>query len=139
VQRNDKYPKTLAQACNLLIQWKQDPKNLMIGSSTSDGMAFANVGGEQRPPQDNFQMQCHNCQETGHCAWTCNDAWRAQASGAEAFMSGVEITEAEADDISFNFLNVSGGSRFKSSVGPGFCWTISPQQTSSATRSHWTA
>jgi hypothetical protein len=60
VQRNDKYPKTLVEACNLLIHWKQDPKNLMIRSSTSDGMAFANVGGEQRPPQDNSQMQCYN-------------------------------------------------------------------------------
>jgi hypothetical protein len=47
LQRNDKYPKTLVEACNLLIHWKQDPKNLMIGSPTSDGMAFANVGGEQ--------------------------------------------------------------------------------------------
>jgi hypothetical protein len=52
VQRNDKHPKTLVEACNLLIHWKQDPKNPMIGSPTSDGMAFANVGGEQRPPQD---------------------------------------------------------------------------------------
>jgi hypothetical protein len=70
-----------------------DPKNLMIGSSTSDGMAFANVGGEQQPPQDNSQMQCCNCQEMGHCASTGDNAWRAQASGAQAFMSGVEFTE----------------------------------------------
>jgi hypothetical protein len=126
VQRNDKHPKTLVEACNLLIHWKQDPKNLMIGSSTSpknlmigsstsDGMAFANVGRKQRPPQDNSQMQCCNCQEMGHCALTCNNAWRAQASGAQAFMSGVEITEPEDDDISFNFLNLSGSSRFNSS------------------------
>jgi hypothetical protein len=75
----------------------------MIGSSTSDGMAFANVGGEQRPPQDNSQTQCCNCQEMGHWASTCNNAWRAQASGAQAFMSGLEIAEPEDDDISFNF------------------------------------
>jgi hypothetical protein len=31
-------------------------------------------------------------------------------------MSGVEIAEPEDDDISFNFLNVSGSSRFNSSV-----------------------
>jgi hypothetical protein len=118
VQRNDKCPKTLVEACNLLIHRKQDPKNLMIRSSTSDGMAFANVGGEQQPPQDNSQMQCHNCQEMGHCAWTCDNAGRAQASGAQAFMSGVEITEPEDNDISFNFLNVSDGSRGTSvSVG----------------------
>jgi hypothetical protein len=116
VQRNDKYPKTLVEAYNLLIHWKQDPKNLMIGSSTSDGMAFANVGGEQRPPQDNSQTQCHNCQEMGHYASTCDNAWRAQASGAQAFMSGADITEPEDDDISFTFLNVSDSSRFNSSV-----------------------
>ncbi len=56
VQRNDKHPKTLVEACNLLIHWKKDPKNLMIGLSTSDGMAFANVAGEQRPPQDNSHV-----------------------------------------------------------------------------------
>jgi hypothetical protein len=117
VQRNDKYPKTLVEAHNLLIHWKQDPKNLMIGSSTSNGMAFANVGGQQQPPhQDNSQTQCYNCQEMGHYASTCNNAWRAQASGAQAFMSGAEITEPEDDDISFNFLNVSDSSRFNSSV-----------------------
>jgi hypothetical protein len=79
-------------------------------------MAFANVGCEQRPPQDNSQMQCCNCQEMGHYASTCNNAWRAQASGAQAFMSGVEITEPEDDNILFNFLNVSDSSRFNSSV-----------------------
>jgi hypothetical protein len=78
VQRNDKHPKTSVEACNLLIRWKQDPKNLMIGSSTSDAMAFANVGGEQRPPQDNSQAQCCNCQEMGHHASTSDNAWRAQ-------------------------------------------------------------
>jgi hypothetical protein len=108
VQRNDKYPKTLVEACNLLIHWKQDPKNLMIG--------FAKVGGEQRPPQDNSQTHCCNYQEMGHCASTCDNAWRAQASGAQAFMSGVEITEPEDEDISFNFLNVSGSLRFNGSV-----------------------
>jgi hypothetical protein len=116
VQRNDKHPKTLAEACHLLIHWKQDPKNPMIGSSTSNGMAFANVGGEQRPPQDNSQTQCYNCQEMGHCASTCANAWRAQASGAQAFMSVVEFTEPEDEDILFNFLNVSDSSRFNSSV-----------------------
>jgi hypothetical protein len=96
--------------------WKQGPKNLMIGSSTSDGMAFANVGGEQRPPQDNSQAQCHNCQEMGHHASTCDNAWRAQASGAQAFMNGVEFAEPEDEDISFKFLNVSDSPRFNSSV-----------------------
>ncbi len=115
-QRNDKHPKTLVEACNLLIHWKQDPKNLMIGSSTSDGMAFANVGGEQRPHQDNSQIQCYNCQEMGHCASTCNNAWRAQASGAQAFMSGAVITVPEDEDVSFNISNVSGDSKLNSSV-----------------------
>jgi hypothetical protein len=52
----------------------------------------------------------------GHHALTSDNAWQAQASGAQAFMSGVEIVEPEDDDISFNFLNISGSSRFNGSA-----------------------
>jgi hypothetical protein len=41
----DKYPKTLTEVYNLLVYWKQDPRNLMRVLGTSiDGVAFANVG-----------------------------------------------------------------------------------------------
>jgi hypothetical protein len=115
VQKNDKYPKTLVEAYNLLVHWKQD-KNLLGANDTagSDGVAFANVGNDQRPPQDNSQIQCYNCQEMGHYASTCTNAWRAQGSGTQALMSGVEIEDYEDDNISFNFANVTSTDRYGS-------------------------
>lgn len=43
-QRRDNYPKTLVDAYNLLVHWKQDPRNLMrVLGTSSDGVAFANI------------------------------------------------------------------------------------------------
>jgi hypothetical protein len=42
---NDKYPKSMTEAYNLLVYWKQDPRNLMrVLGTSSDGVAFTNVG-----------------------------------------------------------------------------------------------
>jgi hypothetical protein len=50
IQKDDKYPKTLVKAYNLLLHWKQDPKNLMqVLGSTSDGVAFTNLGDDAKP------------------------------------------------------------------------------------------
>ena len=62
VQKNDKFPKTLVDAHNLLVHWKQDPKNLMRMLGTNDeglGLAFTNVGdGARAPVQDTLEAQC---------------------------------------------------------------------------------
>jgi hypothetical protein len=44
-QKTDKCPKTITDAFSLLLNWKQDPRNLLqfVGAS-SDGIAFTNVG-----------------------------------------------------------------------------------------------
>jgi hypothetical protein len=110
VQLNDEYPKTLIEAYNLLVHWKQDPKNSLGANdtNTSDGVAFANVGNDRGPPPDISEIQCYNCQEMGHYASTCSNAWRAQGSGTQALMSGgIEISDYPDDDISFNFANVT--------------------------------
>jgi hypothetical protein len=117
VQRNDKYPKTLVEAYNLLIHWKQDPKNLMqVLGSTSDGVAFTNIGDKQRPTQGRTDqghqhpgIQCFHCQEMGHYASSCNNEWRArgtEASGTQALMDGTEAEDYDDDYIGFDFLNV---------------------------------
>ncbi len=48
IQGQDQYPKTNIGAYNLLVHWKQNPQNLMraFGTTTGDGIAFANVGKE---------------------------------------------------------------------------------------------
>jgi hypothetical protein len=100
------------EAYNLLIHWKQDPKNLMhILGSTSDSVAFANVGEEQRATnnvQDNSHITCWNCREMGHYSSSCPNERRQQASGVQAPIArGVEIEDYDDEEISFNFANVN--------------------------------
>jgi siderophore synthetase component len=47
-QRRNNYPKTLVDAYNLLVHWKQDPWNLMrVLGTNNDGVAFANVDADE--------------------------------------------------------------------------------------------
>jgi hypothetical protein len=47
IQGTDNYPTTLQQAYNLLVHWKQDPRNVMrLIGGVNDGVAFTNVGSE---------------------------------------------------------------------------------------------
>jgi hypothetical protein len=105
----------LVAACNLLIHWKQDPKNLMhVLRSTSDGVAFANVRSEEHhtqecTTQENPQIQCYNCQEMGHYVSVCMNEWRgrrAEVSGTQALMAGVEGNDYDKNTISFNCFNM---------------------------------
>jgi hypothetical protein len=112
IQKNNKYPKTLVEAYNLLIHWKQDPKNLMrILGSTSNGVAFTNVREEQRTTtngQDNSRITCWNCREMGHYSSSCPNKRRQQASGIQALLAGgVETEEYDNEEISFNFANIT--------------------------------
>jgi hypothetical protein len=100
MQKNDKFPKTLVDAYNLLAHWKQDPKNLMRMLGATDeglGLAFANVGdGARVPAEDQSHMQCYNCQEWGHYARGCTNERverYTQASGTQALLDGVEIDD----------------------------------------------
>jgi hypothetical protein len=43
----------------------------------------------------------------GHYASTCSNAWRAQGSGTQALMNGVEIADYDDDHILFNFVNLT--------------------------------
>jgi len=46
LQGHGAYPKTMATAFNLLVNWKQDPRNLMHSVGvTNDGVSFANIEG----------------------------------------------------------------------------------------------
>lgn len=47
IQGTDNYPTTLQQAYNLLVHWKQEPRNVMrLVSGVNDGVAFTNVSSE---------------------------------------------------------------------------------------------
>jgi hypothetical protein len=79
-QRRANYPKTLVDAYNLLVYWKQDPWNLMRELGTNnDGVAFANVNADEASSlstltsTDNRQ-QARGRRETYHTSHATNSA-----------------------------------------------------------------
>jgi hypothetical protein len=62
-QRPENYPKTLVDAYNLLVHWKQDPRNLMrVLGTNNDGVAFANVDADEASSLSTL-TSTDNCQQ----------------------------------------------------------------------------
>jgi hypothetical protein len=110
VQKDNKWPKTLVEAYNLLVHWKQDPKNLMqVLGSTSEGVSFANVGDDEKP-KDHSHTTCFNCGKKRHYSSSCTE--ERQESGVQSLMSGVE-TEDYPDDQLLGFKFFQQGTQFE--------------------------
>ena len=89
LQGRGAYPKTMATAFNLLVNWKQDPRNLMHSVGvTNDGVSFANIEGgwdenegitmatsgknKRGKERDMSKFKCGRCGEYGHYPTHCD-------------------------------------------------------------------
>jgi hypothetical protein len=60
-QKTDKWPKTITDAYSLLLNWKQDPRNLLqIVGASSDGVAFTNIGERRESDWRESDYACHH-------------------------------------------------------------------------------
>jgi hypothetical protein len=132
-QGRDNYPKNLVDAYNLLVHWKQDPRNLMrVLGTSNDGAAFANVGddkeesGNNRQPPDKSRITCWKCKKKGHYASSCPGANQNQESGTQLLaaaataaasqeelgtqmlMAGMENGELDHQETAWQFLITAG-------------------------------
>jgi hypothetical protein len=82
------YPITLTQAYNLLVNWQQDPRNMVhYGAGPNDGVVFAHHGDEEEqtdeeggtgttlvqdtPRRGKGHITCFNCKKKGHYKSEC--------------------------------------------------------------------
>jgi hypothetical protein len=99
-QKQDRYPKNLVDAYGLLLNWKQNPQNLMgVIGTNSDGVAFSQEGIETgttlanvdggRTPSGKFWpgITCYQCRKEGHYS---NEVQPAGQTGIQLLMAGVE-------------------------------------------------
>ena len=123
LQGTDNYPKTVTAAYSMLTNYRRDPRNATITTSTtSDGITFAHSaggdaevtlandgkGGRQR--RDRATVTCSKCKALGHYAneEICpmyNKPKGSTESGTQLLTSGVDANDFDDDDtVSFEFL-----------------------------------
>ncbi len=116
-QGQDRYPKTITAAYNLLVHWKQNPQNRIraLGTSVTSGVAFTNMGDEDETTltnvggnkRDKSSITSYNCNEKGHHSNRCTRPNRREIvgdqSGTQMLMSGAE--ECEQSDFQFHQLS----------------------------------
>jgi hypothetical protein len=109
-QKTDRWSKTINDAYSLLVNWKQDPRNLMqVLGASSDGVAFTNieenkgtalatVGKDKDKAPDIATIKCFECNKMGHYSNSC-----PEKTGIQLLMAGVE--SGEFDDSEYTGLS----------------------------------
>ena len=118
LQNRNSYPQTVTSAYNLLINWKQDPRNLVRSVGvTNDGVSFANIDGTaeddeavdvamntnssqqgagKKRSKDKTKMTCRRCGQKGHYPSECDNERlvRTALDGPDAASTTSSLTSA---------------------------------------------
>lgn len=139
LQGRNSYPQNLTASYNLLINWKQDPRNLMRSVGvTNDGVSFTNIDGgdddgvslntnggsrRRKGPPDKSKITCRRCGEKGHYPSECdNERLVRPASGDDTSTSSTTSPPSAGTRQSGATLLLSGISEgeFEDDITAGF-------------------
>ena len=85
---HDNYPKTLTDAYNMLLEWKDDPR-LLMRMAGNDGISFATTTAETNEEQDIEIEGTHSKEtDTTHANTTLGQGGRGRASGRNGGRGG---------------------------------------------------
>jgi Zinc knuckle len=107
IQGQNRYPTTITAAYNLLVNWKQDPRNFIQSlGPTNDGVSFATTGdggstsgdthttqgrrsapGKGKNPPDISTITCYKCGMKGHYSPECPAGDHGSVSAISALTS----------------------------------------------------
>jgi hypothetical protein len=106
----DKYPKSMVDAYNLLVNWKQNPMNYMrVVDSSMDGAMFVTAGDSKGNAvgETGFTGKCWLCKQAGHrknqCllrATDCTIEEPRDPQGASEIKTGTQLLMSSIDDAS---------------------------------------
>ena len=117
LQGRNHYPGTIAEAYNLLTNWKQERSGWR--APAADGVAFSNVDDKGRTPRTGkAHITCHRCEKKGHYASECPERRESHEAasggngpktGAMLLNAGIRDGEFNEPTVHFQFLNSSDG------------------------------
>jgi hypothetical protein len=140
----DNYPKTLNSAYNLLVNWQQDPRNMIhYGAGPNDGMVFAHQGDEEAQDSDNEKgttlvqerqahggnkhITCFKCKKKGHYRGDC-PLIKAEKENTNEEGSGSGTSLLAIGVIGDKMVFAQGGKRIDK-CGIPECWVLLDNQS----------
>jgi hypothetical protein len=109
-QGDDKFPKDMVSAYNLLVNWKQNLQNYVrIVDGSSDGAMFVTDTAGDETENNTFTGKCWICKKPGHRKNQC-----PERVGTQLLMSAeAEGDDTDATDCGFMFNMMTSGSLFQ--------------------------